>query len=143
MSAQGLEVLDHSIHITHEWINELADRLGWASKRSTLSLLRVTLQHIRDHLLPDEMAQLSAQLPLVIRGMFFEGWMPKHTPIKERKVAEFISAIEMQLGDMDEYRGAEDITCVFKVLNARLSAGEIEDIRACLPSAIRAMWPAP
>jgi uncharacterized protein (DUF2267 family) len=143
MSAQGLEVIDHSVHITHEWINELAGRLDWTSKRSTLRLFRMTLQQVRDHLMPDELAQFSAQLPLLIRGMLFEGWVPKRTPVKERSAADFISAIEVSLGDTEEYRGSQDIKYVFELLNARLSAGEIEDVRASLPSAIRDLWPAP
>ncbi|MEO1138195.1 MAG: DUF2267 domain-containing protein [Pseudomonadota bacterium] len=143
MSAQGLEVIDHTVHTTHEWINELASRLDWTSKRCALRLLRSTLQQLRDHMLPDEMAQFSAQLPLLIRGFFFEGWVPKQTPVKQRGAAEFTEAIEMQLGQTDEYRGPQDIRYVFDLLNARLSAGEIEDVRAGLPSAIRDLWPAP
>ena len=143
MSAQGLEVLDHSVQTAHEWINELAERLDWTSKRSALRLLRTTLQHVRDHLSADELAQFSAQLPLLIRGMFFEGWVPKKTPIKERGAAEFIEAIEAQIGTTEEYRGGKDIRAVFDLLNARLSRGEIEDVRACLSEPIRALWPAP
>tara|TARA_R110002094_G_scaffold89971_8_gene92656 strand:- start:147 stop:578 length:432 start_codon:yes stop_codon:yes gene_type:complete len=143
MTAQGLEVIDHTVHMTHEWINELAGRLDWRSKRSTLRLLRATLQQVRDHLLPDELAQFSAQLPLLIRGMFFEGWVPKRTPLKERRAEEFVEAIETRLGDAQEYRGPQDIRCVFDLLNARLSIGEIEDVRASLPEAIRALWTAP
>ena len=143
MSAQGLEVIDHSVHITHEWINELTGRLDWTSKHNALRLFRTTLQQIRDHLLPDEMAQFSAQLPLLIRGMFFEGWVPKRTPIKERKAADFVAAIEDRMGDTEDYRGPEDIRYVFDLLNARLSVGEVEDVRASLPSSIRDLWPAP
>lgn len=141
MSAQGLEVIDHSVLITHEWINELSDRLGWSSKRSTLRLFRTVLHQIRDHLQTDELAQLSAQLPLLVRGMFFEGWVPKNTPLKQRHVDDFVKSIEAQMNDADEYRDATDIKCVFETLNNRLSAGEIEDVRACLPSEIRAAWP--
>ncbi|MCV3271492.1 DUF2267 domain-containing protein [Roseobacter sinensis] len=143
MSARGLEVIDHSIQTTYEWINELGGRLGWSSDRSTLRLLRTTLRHLRDHLLVDELAQFSAQLPLLIRGMLFEGWVPKATPIKERSAEDFVRHIEAQFGDTEEYRGVADITCVFKLLNAKISAGEVEDIRASLPSDIRALWPAP
>jgi uncharacterized protein (DUF2267 family) len=143
MSAQGLEVIDHTVHLTHEWINELAARLGWSSKRSALRLLRVTLQHLRDHLSPNELAQLSAQLPLLIRGMFFEGWMPKQTPIKERRADTFVGVIASQMQDTEEYRGAEDIACVFTLLNERLSAGEIHDVRVSLSEDIRSLWPVP
>lgn len=143
MTAQGLEVIDHSVHLTHEWINELAGRLDWSSKRSALRLLRVTLRRVRDHLLVDEMAQMSAQLPVMIRGFFFEGWVPKDTPIKERRKEDFIAFVAHQMSDTAEYRGRDDIKCVFDLLNARLSRGEVEDIRASLPQDLRDMWSAP
>ncbi len=141
MSSQGLDVIDHTVHLTHEWINELAARLGWGSKRSALRLLRVTLTHLRDHLMINELAQFSAQLPIIIRGMVFEGWVPKNTPIKERRAAQFIAAISDQMDETEEFQGAQDIRCVFDLLSARLSRGEIEDVRASLPEDIRALWP--
>lgn len=143
MSSQGLEVIDHTVSVTHEWINELCERLDWTSRRSALRLLRVTLQHLRDHLNINELAQFSAQLPLLIRGMAFEGWVPKTTPIKERKAKDFLSAIASQMADTQEFRGDNDIRRVFDLLNARISAGEIMDIRAGFAEDIRALWPAP
>lgn len=143
MSAQGLEVIDHTVHQTHEWINELAERLDWSSRRSALRLMRITLRHLRDHLMVNELAQLSAQLPLLIRGFFFEGWIPKQTPIKERSSGDFAAHVAAGMGDTPEYRGHEDIKCVFDLLNAHLSRGEIEDIRASVPQDMRDLWPAP
>ncbi len=143
MTAQGLEVIDHAVQHTHEWVNELAGRLGWGSKRSTLHLMRAVLRRLRDHLQPEEMAQMSAQLPLLIRGMFFEGWVPAHTPIHARGANDFADAIKEEMGLDAEYEGSGDIRCVFEVLNARLSAGEVNDVRANRPEAVRALWPAP
>ena len=143
MTAQGLEVIDHTVQTTHEWINELADRLEWTSKRNTLRLLRNTLHHVRDHLLINEVAQFSAQLPLLIRGMMFEEWVPKNTPIRERSADAFEGHIRTRMGDTFDYRGQLDIISVFELLNTRLSAGEINDIRACLPTGIRELWPSP
>ncbi len=143
MTAKGLEVIDHTVQLTHEWINELTDRLDWSSQRDALRLLRTTLHQIRDHLLVDEVAQLAAQLPLLIRGMFFEGWVPKKTPIKQRHIKDFISDIEQYVGSVADYRGSEDIQKVFKLINARISNGEILDVRASLPEEIRSFWPEP
>lgn len=143
MTTQGLEVIDQSVHLTHEWINELSGRLEWSSKRSALRLMRVILHRIRDHLLVDEVAQFSAQLPVMIRGFFFESWVPKDTPVKERRGEDFIAFIGRQMGDTVEYRGREDIRCVFDLLNARISRGEVEDVRASLPQGLRDLWPAP
>ncbi|GGX66057.1 hypothetical protein GCM10007385_39070 [Tateyamaria omphalii] len=56
MSSQGLEAIDQTVHLTHEWINELSERVGYSSKRSTLRLLRAVLHILRDRLPQDEMA---------------------------------------------------------------------------------------
>ncbi|NNE86568.1 MAG: DUF2267 domain-containing protein [Silicimonas sp.] len=143
MSAQDLKVIDHSVQLTHEWINDMAGRLGWVSKRSALRLMRVTLHAVRDRLQVAEVAHLSAQLPLMIRGIYFEGWSPEGKPNKDRHAYEFVGAISGHMDDTEEFRGREDITSVFDLLNARISRGEIEDVRANLPGEIRALWPAP
>ena len=143
MSAKGLEVIDSTVQKTYEWINELKGRLDWASDRDALRLLRVTLHQIRDRVHVHETAQLSAQLPLLIRGMLFEGWQPHLVPLTDRRAADFIAAIEQHLGEALEYRGQEDIITVFNLLNARISIGEVNDIRGNLPEEIRALWPAP
>lgn len=141
MSAQGLEVIDHTVQLTHEWINELRERLAWSSSRDALRLLRVTLVQVRDHLGHEEVAQLSAQMPLLIRGMFFEGWKPAQTPLRDRKLDHFIAAIEDQVSEVMDWRGRQDILAVFKTLNNRISEGEIRDVKAALPEGIRELWP--
>lgn len=143
MSAQGLEAIDHTVHLTHEWINELTERLGWTSKRSAMRFMRIVLHQLRDRLSQDEMAQLSAQLPMLVRGMFFEGWVPKRTPIKARSRDEFVAMVSDDMAGDPYYRGADDIHYVFDLLNNKISRGEVEDIRARLPEGIRAMWRAP
>jgi uncharacterized protein (DUF2267 family) len=141
MSAQGLEVIDHTVLLTHEWINDLRDRLGWQSSRDALRLLRLTLAQVRDHLSHDELAQLSAQMPLLIRGMFYEGWLPSRTPVRERGLDQFMAPIEAKLSDVQGWRGAESVTAVFEMLNAKITGGEIKDVRAGLPQPIRDIWP--
>jgi uncharacterized protein (DUF2267 family) len=141
MSAQGLEVIDHTVQLTHAWINDLRAMLEWDSSRDTLRLLRATLAQIRDHLGHNEVAQLSAQLPLLIRGMFFEGWQPAHTPVHDRALDHFVAAIAATVGDVKDWRGFEDIEIVMRLLNAKITEGEIADIKAGLPTAIRHLWP--
>ena len=141
MSSQGLEVIDHTVQLTHTWINEVRDRLGWVSSRDALHLMRATLIQIRNHLSHNEIAQLSAQMPLLVRGMFFEGWQPSHTPVRDRKAEHFVAAIEEHVAGVLDWRGAEDIVAVLLMLNNRISDGEIRDVKANLPQSIRDMWP--
>lgn len=138
-----IHVFERTNHEAHEWVNDLAGRTGWTNEREVLRLLRSVLGKVRDHLPLDEMAQFSAQLPLILRGMFFEGWQPKLTPIHERHAAEFVAAVEDKVGEVIAYRGVTDIKAVFNVINAHISRGEVEDVRACLPQDLRDLWPAP
>ena len=141
MSKQGLEVIDHTVQLTHEWINELSERLDWSNHRGVFHLFRLTLTSLRDLLSHNEAAQLSAQLPILIRGVFYEGWRPSDTPLKDRSKSAFIERIEAKLQEYPEYRGEQDIYTVFKLLNARISEGEIKDVRYSLPASIRDHWP--
>lgn len=140
MSAQGLEVIEQTAQITHEWINELAARLGYGSKRTTLRLLRATLRALRDRLPPDELAQFSAQLPLLVRGMLFEGWDPNRTPDRS---LDLVEAVNADMANAAEFAGSEDVGYVFDLLNNRISRGEIEDVRACLSEHTRTIWKDP
>lgn len=140
MSTQGLEVIDQTVHLTHEWINELSERVGYNSKRSTLRLLRTVLHLLRDRLPGDEMAQFSAQLPLLVRGIMFEGWQPKRTP---DTALQFETQVTAAMASTSEFRGPDDARYVFDLLNDRISRGEVEDMRACLPTDMRAYWQAP
>ena len=138
-----IHVFERTTHEAHEWVNDLAGRTGWTNEREVLRLMRVVLCKIRDHLPVDEMAQFSAQLPMILRGMFFEGWQPKLTPVHERHTAELVAAVEEKVGDVLDYRGEADIKGVFEVINKHISRGEVEDVRACLPQELRDFWPAP
>lgn len=138
-----IHVFERTMHEAHEWVNDLSGRTGWTSERDVLRLLRTVLTKIRDHLLVNEMAQFSAQLPLILRGMFYEGWQPKLTPVHERHADAFMASIDEMVKDVIDYRGEADVKAVFALLNARISRGEIADIRACLPTELRNMWPAP
>lgn len=138
-----IHVFERTTHEAHEWVNDLAGRTGWTNEREVLRLLRTVLAKVRDHLPVNEMAQFSAQLPIILRGMFYEGWQPKVTPVHERHAPQFVAAIEEKVGDVIAYRGVTDIKAVFNVINAHVSRGEVEDVRACLPQELRDLWPAP
>lgn len=141
MSAQGLDVIDHTVQLTHVWINKQRERWGWTSRCDTSRLLRVTLKQNRDHLGHSEAVQLSAQLPLLIRRLFFEGWQPARTPMRDRVGEHFFTAIESEFSQGLNGRGQADVVRVFRTLNNRISEGELHDVKVGLPQSIRDIWP--
>ncbi|MBM2576342.1 DUF2267 domain-containing protein [Jannaschia sp. Os4] len=142
MSAQDLEVIDHTVQLTHEWVNELRERLGWPSSRDAMRLMRTVLSELRDRLPHAEVADLAAQMPLLIRGMYYEGWQPARTPVHDRSADAFEAAVAARLGRVEGYRGHADIAAVFATLANRMTEGELRQARAALPRGVRDLWDA-
>ena len=143
MSVAYRQTIDHSIQITNEWIKQIDEMVSWDDSNRSYRLLRVTLQTIRDMLGVDEAAQLAAQLPLFIRGVYYEGWDPSKTPVHLRDKVDFIARVsEAFTGDqLDDPE--EAVSIIFSFLNTRISAGEINDVRQSLRKNLRDIWPAP
>ena len=143
MSMTGLDVFDKTIHITNEWLNDLMYEMNWTEKHKAYSAMRVCLHTLRDRLTVDEATHLGAQLPLLIRGVYYEGWNPSAAPEKIREKEDFLSRIRESAKGTDlEVEDAETTTrAVFKLLFHRISEGEIQDIKQMIPDALREFWP--
>lgn len=140
MNASSIPTINRTVQLTNEWIAELSDRLEWNDPRRAFTLLRAYLQTLRDHLNVNEAADLAAQLPILVRGIYFEGWQPARTPSHDRSINGFIAAIEKRMGDGRMQDTASAIGAVIALLENRISDGEIDDIVNCLPKNIRDFW---
>jgi uncharacterized protein (DUF2267 family) len=143
MSAVGLESIDHTVHVTHAWINELDRLLRWNNKHRSFRLLRTTLQALRDWLPTHEIANFAAQLPELLRGVFYEGWRPAATPVRHRSKANFVERVDRAF-QKDPFGYTEEaVAVVFAFLGGKISEGEIEGIRHELPADLRRPWAPP
>ena len=145
MSATGLTVFDETIHLTNAWLNDLMAEMGWEDRHRAYLGLRLTLQRLRDCLTVDEAAQLAAQLPMLVRGIYFEGWRPAHKPIKERNRDSFVQYVQdgfHQMPTDEPVDAAEVVQAVFTMLGRRLSDGG-HGARQRLPKSLRELWPEP
>ncbi len=141
MAMTGLEAFDTTIHKSNAWLNELMDELRWQDKRRTYQALRATFHALRDRLPVEEVAQLAAQLPMLLRGMYYEGWDPTDKPFKLRHKEEFLSRIEQELPNSEDIDVERVAQGVLALLQRHVSQGEIEDVAKVLPSEVRELWP--
>jgi uncharacterized protein (DUF2267 family) len=88
------------------------------------------------------MTDLAAQLPVLIRGIYFEGWKPLDTPVWDRKKDDFIARVQHAFSDdlLNDPEAA--VTAVFRLLDRHVSQGEIEEVRNSMKKPLRELWPA-
>ena len=141
MAMTGLDTFDTTVQKSNIWLKEIMEEEGWDDRHRAYLALRSVLHTLRDRLLPEEAVHLGAQLPMLIRGLYYEGWHPSGTPVREKKKEEFLDHV------CNAFQNDPDIDCdrvlrgVFKVIARKVSEGEIEDVRGTLPEGIRELWP--
>ena len=139
-----LPILTRSIQKTNAWMRDVNYELSWSTFQRGYLSLRAVLHALRDRLTTQEVAQFGAQLPIFIRGVYYEGWNPARTQIKSRGKELFLRQVRAQFAhtrnpDVD----AEHITrAIFRVLQKHISKGELDQIKAMLPRELRKFWPA-
>jgi len=141
MSITGVDVFDTTVQKTNSWLHDLMQVLRWPDKHKIYLALRVTLHALRDRLTVEEVAHLGAQLPMLVRGFYYEGWDPTDKPLRQRHKEQFLARIEQQFEDDDSVDPEVVVRAVFFVLEHRVTEGEIEDIKQILPAEIRDLWP--
>jgi uncharacterized protein (DUF2267 family) len=142
MSVTGLEVFDETVHKTNAWLKEISTMLG-PDRHRAYQALRAVLHCLRDRLTVDEATQLGDQLPMLVRGLYYEAWHhPAGKPEKIRTREEFLDRIAAHFSHTRPIDSEAAARAVFQVLEKHVSPGEIEDVIQILPKDIRTLWPA-
>jgi len=140
MSATGLEVFDRTLQETNIWLKEIMEDIG-PDRQRAYHALRAVLHALRDRLTVEEAAHLSAQLPLLVRGVFFEGWHPANKPLKERTREEFLEHVGQGLRGTQPINTETATRAVFRTIEKHVSPGEVQDVVEMLPKPLRSLWP--
>lgn len=141
MTYTGLTTFDNTLNKSHIWLGEVMKEMAWEDKRKAYAALRAVLHALRDRLSVDETANLGAQLPMLIRGMYYEGWRPAGKPLKYRHKEDFLQFVSKQLPGVERGDLEHSVKAVFQLLSHQVARGEIEEIRNQLPAGVRELWP--
>lgn len=141
MTNTGFDVFDSSIQKSLTWIDEIADELGHEKRQYGYTALRSVLHTLRDRLTVEEAVDLSAQLPLMLRGIFFDGWTPADVPVTIRERDEFLDYLKEQMGpEVTNIPPTDALEAVLTVLRKHVSEGEMDDIFQMLPEDLQQLW---
>lgn len=141
MAALGLKILDKSVQDANIWLDELMENLGWEDKKRAYRLMRSGLHALRDSLPPSETAHLSAQLPIFIRGVFYDGWDPDGGTIRHKHEESFIAAVEKNFSQDPNIDPEETTRAVLRVIANHVSRGEVDHVKSCLSPGVKSLWP--
>src|SRR6516164_10540951 len=141
MSQTGVTAFDSTIQTTNVWLNDILERLGWQDRHRAYQALRAVLHALRDRLPVEQVAALAAQLPMLVRGIYYEGWHPHGKPVKERHKEEFLAHVAEAFQDDFTVEPEEVTRAVFEVLTKHVTVGEVEAVKRCLPPELRQLWP--
>ena len=80
-------------------------------------------------------------MPLLVRGRYCDQWHPAGKPVRTRHLEEFLAQLAAELDDIGPINAEDAARAVFAVLEDRIAAGEIEDVKGMLPAQLRRLWP--
>ncbi|RMA92508.1 DUF2267 domain-containing protein [Hydrogenothermus marinus] len=133
--------IERTVQKTYSWLKDIEEELGTDNRHRAYHALRSVLHHLRDRLTVEESADFAAELPTLIRGIYYEGWQPSKVPMKIRSKEEFLELIKQDfVKEGEEVNPEEIVKAVFNVIKRRIADGEIKDILSELPKHIREIF---
>jgi uncharacterized protein (DUF2267 family) len=121
------------------WLNDLLERLAWRDQHRAYRALRAVLHALRDRLPVNDASHFAAQLPMLVRGFYYEGYHPGDKPLRERTTDEFLAHVKTEFAD--ESFDIQTVTrAVLNVLAKHLTPGEVDKVKHALPEDIRSLW---
>lgn len=143
MADLGLRIMDRTIHDTNTWLHRVGEKMNHPDRQMAYHALRGVLFAVRDRLTVEEAHHLGAQLPTLIRGIFFESYAPAHKPLQYRDLGPFISTVSAELDGAGGENPEKAARAVFAVMTNELDEGIVTHVRQMLPEAVRKLWPEP
>jgi uncharacterized protein (DUF2267 family) len=129
-----------TIQKTQEWLKELIENGDLADMQESLAVLRAVLHHLRDRLTLEEAVDFGAQLPTLVRGIYYEGWQPHKRRPRVRSRQDFVHQVA-EKNFPNAVPSERAIRDVFALLAHHCDPGEIADVIGQLPKEIKELWP--
>jgi len=134
--------LGDTIEKTDVLLKDIESALGMPKERRDLSYkaLRAVLHALRDRLSVQESAHLAAQLPTLVRGVYYEGWRPQDVPEK-MSLDQWLRRIRAEC-PLDIDGGTPRLAeTVLRAVHRHVTPGEWHDVRSSLPDEYSSVIP--
>jgi uncharacterized protein (DUF2267 family) len=142
MSDKGFSTFATTMDKTNHILKLIEQAYGWPHdlRRQSYAALRAVLHALRDRLTVEEAAQLSAQLPILVRGIYFDGWVPSRVPMKMHR-EEILQRVAENFPYEVEGGVERLIPTVLEALRVNITEGEWEDVKSSMPKELATILP--
>lgn len=141
MSSTGLDTFDTTLQESNVWLKSLMRRLHTDDRHTAYLMLRAAFHALRDRVGPQSAVHFGAQLPMLLRGLLFEGWHIASTPTAEHTAQQFLDQARARLPAMLAGEAERGVRAAFEVICERIDGGEVRKLVAVLPAELRELWP--
>ena len=137
----GVHEFDTVVQDGNAWLKAVMEKLKTEDAHVAYMALRATLHALRDRIQPESAVHLGAQLPTVVRGVYYENWHMAGTPTKERHLPAFLDHVAKEIPPGMDADVEEMVRGVFEVMSDRVDHGEVAKVIRMLPGELRDLWP--
>ncbi|MCF0093706.1 DUF2267 domain-containing protein [Micromonospora sp. NPDC049114] len=142
MADAMISAFESSLDKTNLILKDIEAAYGWPKERRNQSYaaLRTVLHLLRDRLAVNESVEFAQQLPVLVRGIYFDGWNPSDVPIKLNR-DDFLYEVRQGF-PYDVEGGAERVTqVVLDTLRRHVTQGEWQDVKDTMPKDLATFMP--
>src|SRR5882757_2469792 len=139
MSTNGLDVFDKTLQTTNIWLDEIEGDVG-PDRKVAWKVLGSVLHVLRDRLSVDLAAHLGSQLPLLVRGLYYDQYQPGRLPVGDGSLGHFVANVAESLSEIRPIDPRIAMAAVFGVLSRHISTGQIAKVQDVLTAPVRDFW---
>jgi uncharacterized protein (DUF2267 family) len=136
----GLAAFDTSVQDANLLLKDIEAELAHCSRQEAYAALRAVLHAMRDRLSAHEAVNFAAQLPMLVRGLYYEGWTLPEKPKRTASLDEFGDAVRDLLPPRYRFDPIMTAEAVFGAITEVVSEGEAEKVASQLPAPIGDLW---
>jgi uncharacterized protein (DUF2267 family) len=131
------DAFSHAVHTANIWLADVSKALDSEDRHHTQRVLRAWLHIMRDRLSVESAAKFAAQLPELLRGIYYSGWEPHRAPITYR-ADQFVHRFAAEAG-IPVAQAGTTAAAVTSALGKHLSGGQLSEALAEFPADLRAI----
>jgi uncharacterized protein (DUF2267 family) len=134
----NVRAINKSLHETNDWLEAYMKKCSLDDHEQAYSVMRATFHAIRDRIPEDEATDFAAQLPMIIRGFYFEGFNPEDVPKKIRDENEFFfDYLGSKIADSIDIDPRLAFNKLFELCGEHITSAQVDHVISMFPQDIQ------